>query len=141
MITSQVYSEVYEILNTLGKEYISKIPIKLYQYIESQRDKKSIVEFDVNKDIASQGISEEAADIISYLNLEYWSTEEQKKELIKQYQENDKKYEEKLKEKYNTDNLFKKEKYIDTNKRNLIKTEKKQSLFSRILKKIKGLFK
>lgn len=141
MITSQVYSEVYEILNTLGKEYINKLPIKLYQHIESQRDKKSIIEFDVNKDIAKQDISEEAADIISYLNLEYWCTEEQKKALIKQYQENDKKYEEKLKEKYNTDNLFKKEKYVDANEKNLIKTEEKQSLFSRIIKKIKRLFK
>ena len=141
MITSQVYSEVYEILNTLGKEYINKIPIKLYQHIESKRDKKSIIEFDVNKDIASQDVSEEATDIISYLNLEYWCTEEQKKELIKQYQENDKKYEKKLKEKYNTDSLFKKEKYIDTNEKNLVNTEKKQSLFIKIINKIKGLFK
>ena len=35
----RTYSEVYGILNMMGKYYIKKIPTKLYQMIEKERDK------------------------------------------------------------------------------------------------------
>ena len=35
-----VYSEVYEILNILGKKYIDKLPKDLYNLIDESRDKK-----------------------------------------------------------------------------------------------------
>ena len=102
----KIYSEVYGILNVLGNEYINKIPTKIYQYIVSQKDNSLQIYYDVNKTIDEQKISEEALMFISYLNLQYWCSEDEKQELLKKYKQNDEKIEQELREKYNIDNLF-----------------------------------
>lgn len=107
MISSRTYTEVYEVLQILGDEYINRIPIQLYKYIEEQRNTKSILEIDVNKDISEQDISEEASNFIAYLNLQYWCNKEEKEKLLKQYRMNDIEYEKELNEKYNKDSIFK----------------------------------
>ena len=45
---SKNYSEVYEILNLLGKKYIDKIPKKLYYFFEEERDKSYSKEISFN---------------------------------------------------------------------------------------------
>lgn len=147
----KTYTEVFEVLNLLGNEYIQKIPNKLYMYIAENRDKKSIIEYDINTNILDQNISEDAKDMIAYLNLQYWCTPEEKERLLKQYEKNDKLYEEKLKEKYSYDNLFKKTnqniEVIRNNDDESKKLEKskalieyKESMFKKIISKIKHFF-
>lgn len=130
----KTYTEVFEILNLLGNEYIQKIPIELYNHIESNRDKKSIIEYDVDKDILGQNISEDARDMIAYLNLQYWCSQEEKQELMKQYQQNDNLYEEKIREKYNVDIFLNKKR--ESTQQNMQLVEYKENIFKKIFEKI-----
>ena len=52
-------------------------------------------------------MSKETVMFIAYLNLKYWCSKDEKKELLKIYKQNDEKIEQELKEKYNVNNLFK----------------------------------
>lgn len=135
----KTYTEVFEILNLLGNEYIKKIPIELYNHIENNRDKKSVIEYDVDKDIVEQNISEDARNMIAYLYLQYWCTQEEKQELMKQYQQNDNLYEEKMREKYNVDIFFNKKR--ENIKSNMELVEYKENIFKKIFKKIIDLIK
>ena len=139
----KTYTEVYEILNLLGNEYIKKLPIELYNHIDNNRDKKSIIEYDINKNILDQNISEDARDMIAYLNLQYWCTEEEREELMKKYQKNEIRYQEELKEKYNPDNLFnnKKTKNIDNDNENAQIIVYRENIFTKIVNKIKRFLK
>jgi len=129
----KTYTEVFEVLNLLGNEYIQKIPTKLYNHIDNNRDKKSIIEYNINKNILEQDIGEDARDMIAYLNLQYWCTEDEKQKLLKKYKENDDLYEEKLREKYNID-IFADKKY--KNNENVQLIEYKENIFQKILNKI-----
>lgn len=131
------YSEVYEILNILGEEYINRLPKKLYNLIENERNRKSIIEFDINQPPFKQNISDKASAIIAYLNLQYWCTEEERKKLIEQYIRNDEQYNQELKRKYNSDDLFKHKK-VNT-KTELIEFKEKESIFKKLLYKIKNM--
>ena len=81
------------------------------------------------------------------LNLNYWCDDEnEKKELLKMYSENDKKIEAEMRERYNPDNLFtKKEKVKPNNEVKQENTElieyKEQNIFKKILNKIMKFFK
>lgn len=93
MEISDIYSEVYEVLEVLGKDYINKLPPKLYQHIKDKRNSSNTKEFYIDKPIEEQGLSLETLEFISFLNLHYWCTESEKNELLKIYNENDLKYE------------------------------------------------
>ena len=100
-----LYKEAYTILETLGDNYINKLPKDLYEFIRNESEKYDRFILDKTKKISNQ-ISEDTIAFIAYLNLNYWCTENEKNELIKIYKENDLKEEEKKKEKYNIDNIF-----------------------------------
>lgn len=141
MEISKVYSEVYEILNILGNDYINKLPERLYENICNERDKNSVKEFDVNKSINEQGINKNTLEFIAYLNLQYWCNEEQKQQLLKQYKENDEKFEQELRKKYNPDKIFE-NKEEEFNKDNVqLEKFERQNLFRKLWNKIIGLFK
>lgn len=141
MISSKTYTEVYVILQTLGDEYITKIPNKLYEHIKNQRNKKSILEIDISKGIEDQEISEQATDFIAYLNLQYWTSEEEKNKLLEEYRQNDVKYEKELNERYNPDKLFKKQKKQNYQNDCQEMVVYKENIFSRIIKFLKRKFK
>ena len=43
--TRQVYSEIYSVLNLLGKNYINKLPTKLYQLISNKKNRDYIPQY------------------------------------------------------------------------------------------------
>ena len=82
------------------------------------------------------------------LNIKYWCPNENlKKQLIKKYNENEKQYQKEIREVYNSDNLFKnRNKNSDISEVNEVENtvtmvEYKESFISRIINKIKQLFK
>lgn len=139
MEISDMYSEVYDILNILGTDYIEKIPQELYTHIEKERNKSKINSFSIDKSIENQNIGDETLDFIAYLNLQYWTTKEERKRLIKKYSENDVRTEQELQKKYNSDNIFKES--VNTpkemNKTQTELIEYKQNIFTRIKNWIK----
>lgn len=81
------------------------------------------------------------------LNLNYWCVDEnEKKELLKMYSENDKKIEAEMRERYNPDNLFKKKEKVEQNdeakeESTEIIEYKEQNIFKKILNRIMKFFK
>lgn len=129
-----VYSEVYEILNILGKDYIDKLPTKLYEHISHERNMENFVEFDVNQPIEKQEIEKETMLLIAYLNLKYWCDEKERQKFIEQYTKNDERIQKELQQKYKLDDLFKK----DVTGIELV--EYRESIFTKILNRITSLF-
>ena len=83
-----MFNEVYSVLNLLGREYIYKLPNNVYEFIKNERVPNYEFNINMERDVISQ-ISKDALAFISYLNLKYWDTLEEQRELIKIYKEND----------------------------------------------------
>ena len=83
-----LFNEVYSVLNLLGREYIYKLPNNVYEFIKNERVPNYEFNINMERDVISQ-ISKDALAFISYLNLKYWATLEEQRELIKIYKEND----------------------------------------------------
>lgn len=103
-LTSKNYLEIYGILHKLGKNYIEKIPKKLYNYIEENK-LNDYTEFDHNLTISKETIS-----FIALLHYNYWcKTEQEKQELSNIFKENEEESNKELHEKYNIDVFAKKQ--------------------------------
>lgn len=83
-----MFNEVYSVLNLLGREYIYKLPNNVYEFIKNEKVPNYEFNINMERDVISQ-ISKDALAFISYLNLKYWATLEEQRELIKIYKEND----------------------------------------------------
>ena len=81
-----MFNEVYSVLNLLGREYIYKLPNNVYEFIKNERVPNYEFNINMERDVISQ-ISKDALAFI--LNLKYWATLEEQRELIKIYKEND----------------------------------------------------
>lgn len=137
----KAYSEVYSFINTLGIEYIEKIPNKIYNTIRDNRDKEYNPIYKKEQTIKEGILSYEALCLLSALNLQYWCNGNEEKSLLKQkYIENTKKEQ----EKYGYDNLFKNKSKIAENiskeQENTAMIEYKESIFAKIKKWFKRIF-
>lgn len=148
----RTYSEMYEILNILGTEYIDKLPEKLYQLIAEQRDinyNPVIINQDGN--INQEAITRETISLFAVLNMKYWIEDQNvKEEFFKQLQKNENKYLEMQKRKYSEIDIFtnnKKENSEISSKENIQIEENlaivkvRQNIFFKILNKIKVFLK
>ena len=144
---SIAYAEVYEILSFMEQKYVDMIPLKLLELFKEEKEKEYKPNINPTIPLDEQNLQKKTLPILAMLNLNYWCEDEnEKKELIALYAENDKRKEEELREKYNPDNLFKKKEQIVEG--NEIKQEntqlieyKEQNIFKKILNKIMNFFK
>ena len=129
------YREVYLILNKLGKNYIDKIPNKIYNYIvenmETQNTKKII-------------IRKETIAFIAFLHYKYWTeSDEEKQEIMKILNDNKKVQE----EKNSIDNIFKTQKKHNEKQQEYIQANtamqiiKPKKWYTNILNIFKKLFR
>lgn len=142
----KAYAEVDKILSFMDTAYVEKIPKKMRDLFRNE--KLQDYEPNINPKISldEQNLQKKTYAILAMLNLNYWcKDEEEKKELIKLYAENDRKREEELREKYNPDNIFKNkqtESISNTEESNTSLIEYKESnFFKKIISKIMSLFK
>ena len=107
--TRQAYSEIDEFLRLLSNEQRNKIPQKLRELFNQERDKEYIKRIDPTIPIKEQNLKEETLAIIALLNLQYWCEDENEKQRLKEvYAKNEQIYQKMLQEKYNPNDLFKK---------------------------------
>lgn len=105
----KAYSEVYEILKMVDKEYFDKIPKKFVEFLEREKDNNYIPNINENIPLEEQKLLNDTINILAMIKLDYWcSSEEEKSELLKLLNGNEKKYKEKINEKYNPENIFEK---------------------------------
>ena len=138
-IDAKAYSELFEIINLLDESEKNKIPTKIYENIKNQKSKEYINQYNTLDDINENNIEEKTAILLTSLYLDYIANEEEKKEVEDVLKENEKQ----LSEKYSTENMFKnRNKEENTQKINTMVTiKKKETVFTKILNKIKSLFK
>ena len=98
MINKNVLSETYNVLLTLGDEYISKIPPDVFAMIEYGRNMNYSPVIDENKALNEQGLSKRCIALIASLKLDYFSeTDEEREKLINHLETNEARFEESLK--------------------------------------------
>lgn len=107
--TKQVYSQVYQVIRTMGQEYIDKLPHSLWSMLETQRDMNYNPQYSIDDIRIGRNISDDALAVISLIHYNYWCTsEEEKQQLATIIHRNEDKYEKELREKYDPNNIFKK---------------------------------
>lgn len=140
--TKEIYSEVYQVLNLLGNEYIDKLPKSLFNMLEKKRDINYEPKYTEDIPLNKQNIKNETISIIALLHLNYWCENENEKFELKQiFKNNEDMYENELRKKYNPDNIFKKHAQEKIIKNEVALVEYKESIFKRLINKIKSLFK
>ncbi len=136
----KAYSEVYEILKLVDKEYFDKIPKKFVEFLEREKDNNYIPNINENISLEEQKLLNDTINILAMIKLDYWcSSEEEKSELLKLLNENEKKHRENINEKYNPENIF--EKTTNRENKDLVEVKEKKwyekfwDMFRNILKK------
>ena len=140
---SDVSKETLTFLAFFDNKMIEKIPNYVIEKLcKEAADSNLSFYIDTNKSFSEQTISEKSKDLISLIYYDYIAEEEEKKEILKQWNLNEENYQKVLSEKYNTDNIFKKqqEKIVVENT-NLPIEIKDESFFKKIINFIKKFLK
>lgn len=141
--TKDAYVEVLSIIDLLQENQRSKIPKKLKDFFENNKNQNYQANIVPDIPLEEQDLLQETIDILAMLKLNYWCANEEKEELLSLLNENEKKYQEELLKKYNPDNLFKKReetKVVLSEEVSLIEY-KKHTLFDKIKMFIKNMFR
>ena len=142
---SKAFSEVLEILKYIPKGEYEKISLETIELMEDNCLKDYKVEYNPNRTLAEQNFLEETKYIIAIFFRDYWATDAQRNKILLKEQQDD--YLENLeKEKmFDTDIFKNKLKNVDIedkqNENNQLAIIEKESIFKRIITKIKNYFK
>ena len=142
-----IYSEVYAILNMLGKEYIDKLPKDIYNIIKEEKSSEYNPVYATTVALDRQVVKKESISIIAFLHLNYWWDEEEKIKLRELFDENEDKYQEELKQQGEQEVEQEDEEIQDDNNEIEIGKEflsmivyKEENFAQRIFNKIRRLF-
>ena len=98
-IDKKAYSELYAILQMLGKEYIDKIPEKIYKTIESRRDDTYNPVYNDMEEVLEGRVKRKTVSILALLDYNYFSTSETDRMYMRYIlEENESKYTKEKKE-------------------------------------------
>ena len=158
-IDKRAYSELYAILQMLGKEYIDKIPEKIYKTIETRKDDTYNQIYNDMEEVLEGRVKRKTVSMLALLDYNYFSTSETDRMYMRYIlEENENKYK-KDKNEYKIvdidedqkkvdDNIKEPEHINNSNYNNINKNEiieYKESgikkLFNNIILKIKEIFK
>ena len=139
--TKEIYSEVYQLLNLLGNEYIDKLPKSLFNMLREKRNINYEPKYTEDLPLNKQNIKKETLSIIALLHLNYWCENvNEKNELNQMFKNNEDRYQDELRKKYDPDNIFKKHIQENIIKNEVGLVEYKESIFKRLINKIKSFF-
>ena len=136
-------AEVIYYLKGIKQEDIDKIPRKFIQYLNENASKEYKCDFDYNKPLKELNLLDETRGIIGMICYNYWCvTEKQKEQYLKRLSQNEQQYQKILNEKYNPDNIFENKKldFIENTTTPTEITEYKESIFKKLINKIKSIF-
>lgn len=137
--TKEVYSEVYQVLNLLGTEYINKLPNSLFNMLKEKRDINYTPQYVEDIPLDEQNIKKETLAIIALLHLNYWCENEKEKAELKQLLSNNEiRYQQELRDKYDPENVFKKCNAENVVEKQTSLVEYKIPFLKRIISKIKN---
>ena len=144
--TKEIYSEVYQVLNLLGNEYIDKLPTRLINMLREKRKINYKPLYTDDRSLNEQNIKKETMSIIVLLYLKYWCKDDNEMlEVRNILKENEDKYQVELRKKYNPDNIFKNriQKTEEITYNNINETAMipyKKSIFVKVINRLKNIF-
>lgn len=135
--------EVLDILEHMNTNDLAKVSNKFIDFLKENASKNYICNLDYSKKLNDMELKEETRGLLALMYEKYWCPEEEKEELKKKFYENEKKYQKELREKYNPDNIFTKnqDNIIESENNQTQLIEYKESVFRKILNKIRAFFK
>ena len=158
-IDKRAYSELYAILQMLGKEYIDKIPEKIYKSIESRKDDTYNPIYNDMEEVLEGRVKRKTVSMLALLDYNYFSTSETDRMYMRYIlEENENKYK-KNKEEYKIVDIDEEQKKVDDdieeiehinnsnynniNKNQIIEYKENgiKKFFNNIILKIKDIFK
>ena len=114
-IDKRAYSELYAILQMLGKEYIDKIPEKIYKVIESRKDDTYNPIYNDMEEVLEGRVKRKTVSMLALLDYNYFSTSETDRMYMRYIlEENENKYRKEKKE-YKIVNIDEAQKKVDNN--------------------------
>lgn len=142
--TRKAYSEICTVLEYMPNEYVSKIPEKIIKLFQTEKLENYKVNINKSNPLDKNYLSKKTMVLIAMLNYRYWCPNKKVKDVLyKTYLANNEKYQKEMEEKYSVDNLFKNKKnvaQIEPKEESVAIVEYKESIFRRIINKIKGIF-
>ena len=142
MTNEKCLVELDEVLKYLVIEDLNKIPIEIRNAITEQKDKNYVWKYDETKSLSEQKLNRRTIAMLSYLNMEYMQTEEEKLLLEEYHRLNEKTLQRRDNGKY--DSVFNKNnKEIDNNliENNQLLEVIKEKWYQKFLNHIKNIFK
>ena len=137
---NDIANEVVSVLNYMEQDLVKKIPIKFLDFLKNlAKDSNKKINININKSLLEQNISEESKDLIGLIYYNYLVDENEKKQILKIWSNNERKYQKNLENKYNLDNIFKIN-LENENNSELPVVIKKEKLIDKIIKFIKNIF-
>ncbi|MCR5185745.1 MAG: hypothetical protein K6D97_01335 [Clostridia bacterium] len=137
------FTEVYEIIHILDEKIKFNIPSSFIKFIENNRDANYVFNYDFDKPLDEQKLSEEAQTILAIIFRNYICTNEEKIELDNALKKNDEQFEKNLYEDiFNNSNTNSHTSSLTQNvddSNQLIKY--KENIISKLIKRIKIFFK
>lgn len=100
-------TEVEYILNKLETKYKDKIPNEIWKYLEENKDKDYIYNYDDKKELKENNLHVDTIAILTYLNMEYLLDENEKIYIKKMLDRDNIIAEEEKRKKYNPEDIFK----------------------------------
>ena len=143
---TEAYSEVLVILENMEDEYKNKVPQELINFFKRNEAKEYVFKLDNSIPLTEQRIKEKTLSLLAILNLNYWCSIDERKELIKKYSDNERKFRKEVDIKYHVDELLRKYDIIqkDTVEKeaigNIVPVKYKESLLQKLINKIKKIF-
>lgn len=136
---SEAVVEVLGILYELEDKEFEKIPNNVIDFFEECKSNTYNPSIDYTADVGSLKLKEKTKEILAGIYLDYLCPESEKQNYIKKIRINRYNYEKELKSKYDVDNIFKNKKR-DFKEEKALKVIEKESIFSKIIKKLKNIF-
>ena len=135
--------EVLDILGHMNANDLARVSKKFISFLKENASKEYKCNLDYSKKLNDMELKQETRGLLALMYEKYWCPEEEKEDLQKKFYENEKKYQEELREKYNPDNIFskKQDNIIETENTETQLIEYKESVFRKILNKIREFFK
>lgn len=81
----KAYTEVYEILKYMKKEYVEKIPKKFMKLIKMKKDNNYVYKINLDKNFQEQEMLRETKAILVYIYTNYWCDLEVKRRIIQKF--------------------------------------------------------
>ncbi len=132
--------EVEYILKKLDNEYIKKIPQEIWDYIEENKDKNYVFNYDDNRTLVEQKLNIDTISILTYINMEYLLGEEQKRGMIEFLRKDETIAEQEKAKLYNPDDLFKNKQQNKQQETSLIEV-KIEKWYEKMFSFLKNIFK